>query len=451
MIRRMMFCVLSGLVFVASATRAAQVMPPTCQDHSAALMDALARADFANAGKNFDSAVGHALPAEKLRQVWGQLQTQAGAYKSHSAPVLKTIAGRQMVVTQVSFAMTPLDALVACDEDGRISTFRLVPADPAPAASAVTGDGARGEQPLAVTSPLGPLPGTLTLPHGAGPFPTVLLIAGSGPSDRDATIGPNKPLRDLAQGLAAAGIASLRYDKRTRVYASQMADAQKAGEPLTVDDEVTDDALAALPLLASQPQLDPRRIFALGHSLGALMAPRLGQRDPGLAGLVMLAAPVALNMDSVIRQVRYIGQQQRLSPDELADRLAPLITARAALARVDAAHPSGPRLYFHAPASYWLSLRGYNAVNVAKHLAMPMLILQGGGDYQVTPQDDFAQWQAAFSGNRRVRLQEYPGLSHLFMPAGAVPGPADYAKPGHVDATVIRDIADWIKAQPAAG
>ncbi len=68
---------------------------------------------------------------------------------------------------------------------------------------------------MEITSPLGPLPATLTLPSGEGHFPAVLLVAGSGPNDRDETIGPNKPFRDLAQGLAAADIASLRYDKRT--------------------------------------------------------------------------------------------------------------------------------------------------------------------------------------------------------------------------------------------
>ena len=227
-----------------------------------------------------------------------------------------------------------------------------------------------------MTSTLGPLPGTLTLPAGHGPFPAVLLIAGSGPSDRDETIGPNKPLRDLAHGLVAAGIASLRYDRRTLVFPTRVAAALKAGKDFTIDDEVTDDALAALKLLARQPGIDPQRMFVLGHSLGALMAPRLGQRYPGLAGLVLLAAPVSFNLDSAIRQIRYIGQQQGISTAEITAQLAPLIQARAALARVDAAHPSGARLYFHAPASYWLGLRDYNAVRVAEHLSVPMLVLQ---------------------------------------------------------------------------
>src|SRR6185437_11029464 len=99
---------------------------------------------------------------------------------------------------------------------------------------------------LSVSSAAGPLPGTLTVPAGDGPFPAVLLIAGSGPNDRDETIGPNKPFADLARALAMHGIASLRYDKRTFVYGKN----SRVGN---VDDEVTDDALAALQTLAKQP------------------------------------------------------------------------------------------------------------------------------------------------------------------------------------------------------
>ena len=298
-------------------------------------------------------------------------------------------------------------------------------------------------QPLAVTSPLGPLPGVLTLPEGKGLFPAVVLVGGSGAHDRDETIGPNKPFRDLAVGLARHGIASLRYDKRTYAYAVQMA-----GKAIAVDDEVTDDVLTAAHVLGKQAQIDPHRIFVLGHSLGALMAPRIGERDPRLSGLILLAAPSSFGLDTVIRQMQYIGHLQGTPAAELDKALAPVIKARDEMARADSAKPP-QGLFLNAPASYWLSLRDYDAVAVAKTLHMPMLVLQGSGDYQVTPEGDFIHWQAAFAHSQRVELKEYPGLSHLFMPASQPPSPADYGKPGHVDARVIRDIAAWVKAQPA--
>lgn len=448
------FVALAGALLAVPAVHAGSTPIDQCTAHSAASLDALVGGDYAGARKDFSTTVAQAVDTARLEQVWKQIQMGAGAYQKHAEPQRQTVDGHALVVTPLTFANTPLDFVVGCDNDGRITTFKFTPATKSataqgrmagsmapPVAAHVEASGVQ-VQPFAVTSPLGPLQGVLTLPAGTGPFPAVVLVAGSGPNDRDETIGPNKPFRDLADGLAAAGIASLRYDKRTYTYGAQMV-----GTAVTVDDEVTDDALSALHLLGQQPGIDPHRLFVLGHSLGALMVPRIARRYPQLAGAIVLAAPVTLDLDSVLRQIRYLGPLQGASPAQLDKLLAPIIAARNSLAHADPAHPP-PGEFFHAPASYWLSLRNYDAIATARQLHLPMLVLQGAGDYQVPPQDDFVRWQAAFAHDPRVKLIEYPGLNHLFMPAGNPPSPADYRKPGHVDAAVVRDIGTWIKAQP---
>lgn len=419
-----------------------------CAARSTASLDALARGDFVGARHDFNITVGRALDETKLKQAWAQIRSQAGAYQDHGQPQRKSVHGAEVVVTPLRFAKATLNFVVACDASSEISGFRFMPSDPpaqavsSPVTSLSQADGIRVE-PLAVRSPFGPLQGVLSLPTGNGPFPVLLLVSGSGPNDRDETLGPNKPFRDIAQGMAAMGIATFRYDKRTYAYGAQMV-----GKAITIDQEVTDDALTALHALSKQAQIDPRRMFVLGHSLGALMAPRIGARYPRLAGLILLASPTRFGIDTVLRQMRYIEHLKGTPAAEVDKELAPLIHARDALARADPAKPPQGS-FFHAPASYWLSLHDYDAVNVAKTLSMPMLVLQGGGDYQVTPKADFIQWQQAFAHSDRVRLKEYPGLSHVFMPAGRPPSPADYGKPGHVDGQVIADIAAWVKAQPA--
>ena len=130
------------------------------------------------------------------------------------------------------------------------------------------------------------LPGTLSIPVGDGPFAAVLLVHGSGPNDRDEAIGPNKPFRDLAWGLASQGIVVLRYDKRTKVYPEKMSDLLNT---LTVKEEVIDDVLEAVSLLRSIPEVDSQRIVVLGHSMGGYLLPRIGAADRGIAGLVVLA------------------------------------------------------------------------------------------------------------------------------------------------------------------
>ena len=442
MIRRALCVALFSLVPALCAVHATEA-PPVCQTHSTALLDALARQDYAHAGTDFDAAVAQALGADRLQAVWKQLQGQFGRYRTHSAPEAKTLVGHPMVVTRVTFANGALDALVACDSDGRINTFRLVPAPQAPTAHRsehVEPNGVR-QEPVAVKSPLGPLPGVLTLPAGKGPFPAVVLVAGSGPHDMDESIGPNKPFRDIAMGLAAQGVASLRYDKRTYVYGARIA----GDDRFTVDQEVTDDALSAARMVATQPTVNPRRVFVLGHSLGAMMAPRIGGRDSALAGLIMLAAPARSLLAVSAQQVREQGKRAGATEQQIAAGEQAISTERKLLAHADSKHPPAGA-FGHAPQSYWLSLQQYDQVKVAEGLSMPMLFMQGGSDFQVSPSADFDRWKKLMGGHSNVAFSLYPGLSHLFMPAGKTKTIADYQAPEHVDAKVIRDIAAWVNA-----
>ena len=113
----------------------------------------------------------------------------------------------------------------------------------------------------------------------------MILVHGSGPHDRDETIGPNKPFRDLAHGLASQGIAVLRYEKRTKEHPIRMA---LSVNTITVKEETIDDAVAAFEALASQEKIDPKRIFVLGHSLGGTLLPRIGKAKDGIAGFISL-------------------------------------------------------------------------------------------------------------------------------------------------------------------
>jgi uncharacterized protein len=436
----------AGFLFAAITMTAHADPTATCRANAQAALIAFTHGDDDQAVKDFAPNIAASVTPDKLKDGWIHIQGVAGDFRQLGALQPSTLSGNGLLEADMNFSKMSMAALVGCDAQGRITTFRVVPAGMSPSASsqAPTLTSATGiASAFNVTSPYGPLPGTLVLPKGKGPFPAVLLVGGSGNHDRDETLGPNKPFRDIADGLAAVGIASLRVEKRTRVFG-----AQAVGSHFTLDDEVTDDALTALKQLSAQPGVDPKRVFVLGHSLGAFMAPRIGQRDPQLAGVIMMAAPTHFDIDLLIRQTQRVAQMQGASADELNAQLAPLIKARDALAHADAAHPPAGD-FFHAPASYWLGARDYDPVAAAKHLNEPMLIVQGAADFQVFPPEQFTGWQAAFAHDPRVKLVEYPGLSHLFTPAGNPPSPKDYFTPAHVDSRVIRDIADWIKAQPA--
>jgi dipeptidyl aminopeptidase/acylaminoacyl peptidase len=286
-----------------------------------------------------------------------------------------------------------------------------------------------------------PLPATLTLPTGTGPFPALVLVHGSGPNDRDETLGPNKPFQDLAWGLASQGIAVLRYDKRTRVYPGKLT----ALPNLTVKEETTDDALAAVALLRKTEQIDRRRIFVLGHSLGGMLVPRIGLADQGnIAGFVVLAGATRPLEDEWVRQYEYIyGLTAPLTPKQKAE-IEGYKQQAARIKQLTPADAGSTERLLLVPPSYWLDLRGYFPPDVALKLKQPMLILQGERDYNVT-MDAFRDWQRSLDRRPNVTFKSYPKLDHLFLEGAGPSSDADYARPRNIPKYVVDDIATWIK------
>jgi uncharacterized protein len=287
------------------------------------------------------------------------------------------------------------------------------------------------------------LTGTLSMPISPGPHPAVVLVQGSGPSDRDETIDKQRPFRDIAWGLASHGVAVFRYDKRTLVYAKEMPGA---GDKVTVEDEVVDDAVSALALVGKQEGVAPGRVFLLGHSLGGMMAPMIAEKSPDETGFIVLAGPTRPFEDVILDQFTYLakldGTVTKAEQDSL-DALAMQVQNVKTLTANSTLTPD--MLPLSLPVSYWLSLQNYSPAQVASALNEPIFVLQGESDYQVT-MPDFNGWRDALAGHSNATLKTYPGLFHLFMQSLGTPSPKDYAKAGHVAEVVITDLADWITA-----
>ena len=434
-------------VFLAAALLqpAAAGQAPDATAHARTALSAIAAGEFGKVEADFTSEMRKALPSGRLAAIWAGLQGQAGAYKScGTEPRVIKIADKEMVITACAFERATIDVQFAFDTNGRISGLVFRPAASAVSAytpPAYANASAYVESEKTVGSGDWTLPGTLTLPAGARSAPAVVLVHGSGPNDRDETIGGNKPFKDLAAGLASRGIAVLRYEKRSRVHAGKMA-----GTAFTVQHEVIDDVIAAVKAVGSEPGIDRARIFVLGHSLGAMLAPRIWMSDPSIAGVIVLAGPARPLEDAIVAQTRYlVAADGTTSPEEQRA----IDDAEALARRVRALQPEDAKsgvLIAGAPASYWFDLQGYDPTAVATRVKAPMLIMQGGRDYQVIPAE-FERWKGALGARRDVTFRSYPLLNHLFIAGSGPSVPAEYKVPGHVAEEVIVDIANWIQTQ----
>ena len=440
------------LLLTACSGQSATTVPLTTEElegRAVALVDNLASAAYRDARRDFDGTMKLSISVSKLKSIWEGLAVQYGAYQGRVALRSESQAPYQSIYVTVRFEQGDLDVKVVFNSEGKISGLWFTPTDLSAIypyeAPAYVDPAAFTEEDVTVGQGDWELPGTLTLPVGQGPFPAVILVHGSGPNDRDETIGPNKPFKDIAWGLASRGIAVLRYDKRTLVYQQDYSSEEMAG--ITVQEETIDDALAAAALLRSHSQIDPARIYIAGHSLGATLAPRIASLDPDLAGLVLLAAAARPLEDLVLEQVKYlIHLDDEISSAE-ADSLRAMQTQVAQIKDPQLSAQEGGELIMGAPAGYWLDLRDYDPVETAVTLDLPMLILLGARDYQVTIAD-FALWQAGLKGRTGITFITYPALNHLFIAGTGAPNPDEYNTPGHVDAKVISDIAGWVLAQP---
>jgi dienelactone hydrolase len=281
------------------------------------------------------------------------------------------------------------------------------------------------------------LPATLTLPRGAGPFPAVVLVHGSGAHDRDETIGANAPFRDIAHGLAERGIATVRYEKRTRRHPALLTDAQ-----LTIDRETTHDALLVVARLRQLRAIHPGRIFVLGHSQGGMLAPRIAARAPDLAGVILLAAPARPLLDLLVEQHRRIGLlDDGMINDAEQVALRRLVEGVRAI-RAGQDLPAS-RLPMGLPAHYWRSVDAVDPVAEAATIPQPMLLLQGGRDLQVVSAD-WLRWRRAFADAPRVTFAYYDTLNHLGIAERGQASTRSYQIPGRVSADLLDDVALWI-------
>lgn len=290
------------------------------------------------------------------------------------------------------------------------------------------------------------LGGTLSIPKkNQRNLPAVILVHGSGPSDRDESAHAYKPFRDIAWGLAEQGIAVLRYDKRTFVHGNQMPVNEM--KRMTVYEETVEDAILAGELLKDDDRIDSENIYIVGHSLGGMLAPRIAFEGGVFSGIISLAGSPRPLWEIIYDQ--NINTLAKVYDEEEKHKQTQLIEEnyeKAQQIEKMTAEEALEETIFGISAYYFKEMDQYNAGELALALNIPILILQGENDFQVDVEQDFGSWQKILQQKKDVSFISYPGLNHFFV---RYEGPnkgtlIEYNVSGTVDESVINDISGWI-------
>jgi uncharacterized protein len=426
-----------------------EAAPVTPEDRALAVVELARAGRFDEIRELFTPGLRPMVTADALRAAWEAELAERGQLTAVGAPVSDQADGAMItVLVPVSFERGSQTLAVYLTRDGQLAGIQLAPPGDAQAAAPWEppgyADPGRFDE-TDVTLGSGPLavPGTLSLPPQRQPglLPALVLLGGSGPEDRDGSIGRSKPLKDLAWGLASRGVAVLRFDKVTHAH----PDLVSQNRAFTVADEYLPDALAAIALLQAHPAIDAARVFVAGHSLGGTIAPRVAAAEPSVAGLVLLAGGAQPLQWAAVRQISYLAS---LAPATAASAQPGIdaLTAQARMVDSPDLSPETPdaELPFGVPAPYWLDLRDYDPVAVAAGLPQPMLLVQGGRDYQATVADDLSRWRAGLGRRPDVAIRVYPADNHFFFPGDGPSSPAELAAAQHFDPVVVADVADWL-------
>ena len=290
-----------------------------------------------------------------------------------------------------------------------------------------------------------PLHGLLTLPDDTTkPVPAVVFVHGSGASNRDEKVGKLTPFKDLAEGLAAHGIASVRYDKRSFAYGRKMLKEKN----ITVKEETIEDAVRATQLLRKDGRIDRNRIFIVGHSMGAMLAPRIDAQGGNYCGLILMAGSPYKLEDIILRQNQQaMGGLNKLLQWIAAVQVKKLKKTFAGLYDLTDEEAKKRKFAGGTTLYYFKEMGEHPAPGFLKLSRKPLLILQGEKDFQASAAVDFAGYQTLLEGHDNATFKLYPGLNHAFVPAlsdDINKARKEYAEERHIGAEVIGDIARWI-------
>lgn len=286
------------------------------------------------------------------------------------------------------------------------------------------------------------LDGKLTLPKNVVNPKVVLLVQGSGATDMNEQIYLNTPLKDIAYALAEEGIASLRYNKRFYQY-NNLGQVNHS-----IDEEILDDVNSAIDFLETNNKVDSDNIYVLGHSQGAMLTPKIATDNTSVKGIISMAGSlrelyeISYDQNKAIEanldNSNYTEEEKEIIRKQMVQVEKDIITLRG-----DVSNLKDNNYYMGFTGKYQKTVAEYAGKNYIEELNIPILVLQGTSDFQITVEKDYQSWLDVSKDNISYKL--YDGLNHLMMKSSGINSNEDYKKKQTVDTNVLTDIINFIK------
>ena len=290
-----------------------------------------------------------------------------------------------------------------------------------------------------------PLKGILTLPEDRQtPVPAVVFVHGSGSSNMDEKVGKLTPFKDLAEGLAELGIASIRYDKRSFAHPFKMV----REKIITVKEETIEDAILATELLKRDSRIDKDNIFIAGHSMGGMLAPRIDAEGGNYKGLILMAgSPRTLGEIMLDQNEEVMRSGKGLLQWYVKTQVAKISAMFEEMYELSDEEAKKKKLGNGTTLYYFKEMGEHPASEYLLKLEKPVLIIQGEKDFQATLEKDFAAYKELLNDKENVTFKVYENLNHLFVNSvygNIMKAMKEYKVEQHIGENVIKDLADWI-------
>ncbi len=388
------------------------------------IISLLQKKDYGKSRDYLDASIKNELNNDELQGISVNLQEQLGNFKE----IIEVYNQENTYYFYSQFEKSRIDIQLTFNENNKIVGFFFVPH------KEFSDVNDTSDSSLKIKSENITLKGNFLNPPENSQKKIAVFLHGSGPNDRDETIGQNKPFKDIAEFLFSKGISSYRFDKRTYSY------PETFDNNATVEQETINDALNIIQYFRTNYK--DFEVILIGHSLGGYLLPKIMENKPDISKLIFLAANARPLDKLIIEQLEYMHKvdSQNVPNEVLEDTKKKVKLLNSKNFNLNTPKSDLP---FGLSAKYWKYLLDYKPLELVKKIDIPMFFAQGGKDYQVTDKD-FNLWKQSLKECKKCQFNYYPSLNHIFITGGIIPSPKDYDKKEYVNQDLLEEVTTFI-------